>query len=192
VEKFVAQKNGESNEREHFTQQGWTLTKTDPPDAKLVSFDPSLLQGREDELRQQIASTTANGADAKNLGRIAREARDEHTRVVAVEALGRIRSDEAQEELTGLLKALPEGSPARREVAPLLHPADLSSPRAAALAQLLDASDVNPLERKQIAFTLSLVGLRDRSSLPAAVLEKLSPDARALLDSTTSLAQMQH
>src|SRR5438105_15720016 len=54
VQKFVAQKNAESGaERENFVHQGWELVKVPPPDMQLVSLDPSLLHGREAELRQQ-------------------------------------------------------------------------------------------------------------------------------------------
>jgi hypothetical protein len=192
VQKFVAQKNSESSrQKEEFLHAGWTLVDVPPPDAKLLSLDPALLNGREEELRQQIASTSASASMAPNLATIAREAKDEQTQVAAVEALGR-DGDEGQDALLDLLQKLPDGTLARREVAPLLHPRDLSDARAAKLAALLDAPDLNAVEKKQIAFTLSLVGLRDRSALPASVLESLSPGARQLLASTTSLAQLSH
>ncbi|MGZ6142979.1 MAG: hypothetical protein ACXWLM_06555, partial [Myxococcales bacterium] len=190
VQKFVAQKNAESTaQKEAFLKDGWQLVQAPPPDPKLIALDPSLLAGREADLRQQIASTTASADQAKNLAAIARDAHEDATRAAAVEALGRIRGEEGQDALLDLLTALPDGTIARREVAPLLHPRDLSDPRAAKLAGLLDSSDLNAVERKQIAFTLSLVGLRDQSELPAAVLDRLSSDARALIKSTTSLAR---
>jgi hypothetical protein len=192
VEKFVAQKNAEERkESDAFVRAGWHIDNVPPPDAQLLALDPSLLSTREPELRQQIATTTPSAGQAANLARIAREARDEQTQVAAVDALGRIHGDEAQDELIDLLHALPEGTLARREVAPLLRPRDLSDPRAARLALLLDDGALNPVERKQIAFTLSLVGLRDRSALPEAALEQLSPSARALLDETASLARFE-
>jgi hypothetical protein len=190
VQKFVAQKNSEG-EAQKFLKAGWHLDNAPPPDPKLLALDPSLLENREPELRQQIATTTASGDQAKNLAAIARDAREEATRVAAVEALGRIRSDDAQEQLTGLLHTLPDGTLARREVAPLLKPHDLSDARAAKMALLLDDSALDAVERKQIAFTLSLVGLRDQSQLPSAVLEQLSPASRALLTQTTSLARFE-
>ena len=55
---------------------------------------------------------------------------------------------------------------------------------------LLDDSGLNAVERKQIAFTLSLVGLRDQSQLPSGVLEQLSSSARSLLAQTASLARL--
>jgi hypothetical protein len=193
VQKFVAQKNEESGrQQEEFVHAGWTMVKVPPPDAKLLSLDPSLLQGREADLRQQISSSSATPDQAANLARIAREAQDESTQVAAVDALGHIHGEEGQDQLIDLLHTLPDGTMARREVAPLLHPRDLSDPRAAKLAQLLDARDLNAVERKQIAFTLSLIGLRDRSALPASVLDGLSQEARTLLASTTTLAQLSH
>ncbi len=193
VQKFVAQKNAESaRERENFVHEGWKLVQVAPPDMKLVALDPSLLKAREAELRQQIASTTASPEQTKNLARMAREAAEEATQVAVVDALGRIGSEESQDALLDLLHTLPDSSRPRRDVAPLLHPRDLADPRAATLARLLDARELDPAERKQIAFTLSLVGLRDRSTLPDAVAAQLSPDARALLASTSSLAQFKH
>ena len=191
VQKFVAQKNAESSrQQEEFVRAGWTIVQAPPPDPKLIALDPSLLKTREAELRQQLATTTASGDQAANLATIAREAQEEATQVAAVEALGRIRSDEAQEQLEGLLHTLPDGTLARREVAPLLRPRDLSDSRAAKLAMLLDDSGLNAVERKQIAFTLSLVGLRDQSQLPSGVLEQLSSSVRSLLAQTTSLARL--
>jgi len=191
VQKFVAQKNSENGDRERFVHEGWKLVQTAPPDAQLVGLDPSLLrEGREQELRVQMASTSASPGDAANLGAIARAASEEPTRVAAVEALGRIRSEGAQDQLLGLLKDLPEGTMARSQVAPLLHPRDLSDARAATLAGLLDSHDLTPVERQQIAFTLALVGLRDQSDLPQEVAGKLSSDSRALLAQMSDLARL--
>jgi hypothetical protein len=193
VQKFVDQKNSESSaQREAFVKAGWEIVKdVPPPDMKLVALDPSLLDGREAELRNQITSTSASPKMAQNLGRIAREAKEESTQVAAVEALGRA-GDAGQDQLFDLLDKLPDGTLARREIVPEIKPHDLSDARAAKMAELLDSSNLNDVEKKQLAFTLSLVGLRDRSALPDSVLNKLSSDARALLASTTSLAQLQH
>src|SRR5438270_8028899 len=95
VQKFVAQKNEESRaQREALAAQGWSLVQAPPPDMRLTKLDPSLLNGREAELRQQIASTTASREAAKNLAQIAREAHEEATQFAAVDALGRIRTGE--------------------------------------------------------------------------------------------------
>jgi hypothetical protein len=188
VAKFVARKNGESHDQESFTRAGWQMVDVPPPDAKLVSLDPSLLGSRETELRQQIATNTPSADQAANLARIVREAQEEQTQAAAIEALGRIRSDESQDQLLDLLQTLPEESRPRREIAPLLRPRDLSDPRAGTLAQLLDSPRLNRVERKQIAFTLALIGLRDRTALPDGV--QLSTSSRALLDEMTSLASL--
>ena len=191
VQKFVAQKNAEARaQKEAFERDGWHLDHAAPPDAKLIALDPSLLATREADLRQQIATTTSSPDQAKNLEQIARNAREEATKAAAIDSLGRMKSDEGQDALLNLLDALPDGSFARREIAPLLRPRDLSDPRAEKLALLLDSRSLNPVERKQIAFTLSLISLRDRSSLPESVLSQLSTDARALLAQTTSLARL--
>ncbi len=191
VQQALVQNNAASGRHyQDFVRAGWQLIDVPPPDAKLSALDPDLLHGREAELRQQMATTVPAPDRAANLGRIARDAREEATQAAAVEALGRIGGDAGQDQLLDLLHTLPDGTVARREVAPLLHPRDLADPRAALLAQLLDAADLTAVEKKQIAFTLSLVSLRDRSALPASVLAALSPDARALLASTTSLAKL--
>ena len=191
VRKFVQQKNAENGDRENFVHAGWTLVKTAPPDTQLTALDPSLMrEGREQELRVQIASTSASDSQAAHLGQIAREATDDATKVAAVESLGRIRSDGSFDQLLGLLKDLPEGTMARSQVAPLLQPKDLGSSRAGALAALLDSHEVTATERQQIAFTLALVGLRDQSELPSAVTDRLSQDSRALLARMTDLAQL--
>src|SRR5437867_424311 len=97
VAKFVAQKNAESSrDQESFVRAGWQMVDVPPPDQKLIKLDPSLLATREPELRQQIATNTPSEDQAANLGRIAREASEEQTRVAAIDALGRIKSDEAQ------------------------------------------------------------------------------------------------
>src|SRR3954466_13577552 len=56
VQKFVDQKNSESSkQKEAFVAAGWEIVKdVPPPDMKLVSLDPALLDGREADLRQQI------------------------------------------------------------------------------------------------------------------------------------------
>ena len=191
VQRVVAERNqaGEADKKA-FRDDGWELVKTDAPDARLVDFDPKLLDGREDELRVQLASTVAAPAQAGKLAEIARRARLPETRIAAVEGLGRIGGEAAQRELLGLLTAPPldAGDPARRVVAPLLRPAELSDPFAGELAAHLDSDKLTAVERKQLAFTLALVGLRDGTQLPDATLSSLSPAARDLLASMMALA----
>jgi hypothetical protein len=192
VEKFVAQKNAETgHEQENFVHAGWHMDNAPAPEPKLLALDPSLLHGREADLRQQISSTSIDRSMVSNLTVIAREARDESTQMAAVDALGRA-GDEGQDQLVDLLHALADGSPARREIAPLLRPRRLDDAQAARMAHLLDDKSLNADEKKQIAFTLSLVGLRDQNQLPPAVSNSLSPDALALLTQTTQLATFTH
>ena len=188
VAAFVARKNaGSAQDTKAFAAAGWQLVDVPAPDAQLVGFDPALLHGREDELRQQIASTTGGAEDAPNLARIASEAHDEATGIAAVEGLGRLGGEEAQTALEGLLHALPAGA-VRSQVAPLLRPRSLQGAQAARLAALLDSRDLSAVERRQLAFTLSLIGLRDQSALPESARSALSDDARALLAQATALA----
>lgn len=190
-QRIAAERNqaGEQDKKA-FRADGWELVKTDAPDARLVGLDPALLDGREDDLRVQITSTVAAPAQAGKLADIARRAREPQTRTAAVEALGRIGGAEAQRALMGLLSdgGFAADDPGRRAIAPLLRPSELHEPYAAELAAKLDAERLTPVERKQIAFTLALIGLRDGTKLPAATLASLSPTARALLDSMTALA----
>jgi hypothetical protein len=191
VERTAAERNaGSEKDRAAFASSGWTMVKTDPPDARLAALDPELLSGRETELRVQMASTVASPAQAPQLAEIVRRAREEQTRTLAVEALGRAGGPEAQRELYNLLTTagLDDSDRARGAIAPLLRPADLHEPYAAQLAALLDSRVLTPVERKQIAFTLALVGLRDGTELAPAVQDSLSPEARQLIASMAALA----
>ena len=167
---------------------GWKMVDVPPPDARLTKLDPSLLPSREAELRTQLASTTASPAEADNLAEIARRASEDQTRVLAVEALGRAGA-EGQEKLLALLDQLPQDDRARREVIPLLRPASIDSPLAAALAARLDSGHLTEVERQQAAFTLALLSLRDGRPLPAPVYDALSEGSRALLAAMDRLAR---
>lgn len=189
VHETVARRNHEAHrDEEAFTRAGWKMVVADPPDKRLVKLDPALLDGREREVRVQIASTMATPEMAPNLARIAARAHDPMTRVDAVEALGRVgASPEAQKELLGLVDTLPADDEARRAVVPLLRPRALDDEETPKLAALLDSPSLSPQEKQQLAFTLALVGLRDGMKVPDNV--GLSADARKLIDSMTLLAQ---
>ena len=118
------------------------------------------------------------------LAEIARASDSQQTRLRAIEALGRIRTQEAQETLLSLVfdPNFTEDEPARRGVVPRLRPRSLDDPFAAKMAELLDHPAILDAEREQIAFTLGLVGLRDGTVLPDSVSRSLSPESRALLD----------
>lgn len=191
TERIVRERNQPGQrERASFQADGWELVKAPPPEPGLTSLDPALLDGREDDLRVQIASTVAAPEQAGRLAAIARGARKPETRTAAVEALGRIGGPEAQHELFALLTdaGFEAEDPARRAIAPLLRPAELGEPYAADLAAQLDSARLTAAERKQIAFTLALVGLRDGTELPPAIVKSLSPGARELLQSMRALA----
>jgi hypothetical protein len=186
IARIVAARNLEQQENtKRFVADGWEMVANPaPPDERLLAFDPSLVKaGREVELADQIASTVPKVEHVENLATLARTARDERTRVVAVEALGRIRDAEAQAALVDLLGKLDPTDTARREIGPLLRPTSLEDPYALRLAQLLDAPGLTDAERSQIAFTLALIGLRDGSSLSG-----VSPAAAALIEDMTALA----
>jgi hypothetical protein len=139
----------------------------------------------------QLASTVATPADAARIAAIVRRVRPGGARVAAVEALGRIDGTEGQHALVGLLTdgSLPEDDEARRLIVPLLRPTALDDPYALELARLLDAPQLTAVEKKQLAFTLSLVGLRDGMQLPSDALAALSPTARDRLTAMTTLAK---
>jgi hypothetical protein len=187
VEATVAARNEETaREAEAFRRAGWKMVATPPPDPKVVALDPALLDGREHELRVQIATTVAPPELAPRLRRIAREAREAETRTAAVEALGRIGTAQAQAELLALLPELAAGDEARKVIVPLLRPARLSDELARKLAGLLDGNTLTDVEKRQVAFTLALLELRDGGKLPAGF---ASPQATQLIDQMTVLAQ---
>ncbi len=177
-----------SADRRAAEQDGWKMVEVPPPDERLTKLDPSLLPSREAELRTQLASTTASPAEVDNLAEIVRRASEEQTRVLAVEALGRAGA-EGQDQLLALLDQLPQDDRARREVVPLLRPASIDSPLAAALAVRLDSGRLSDVERQQAAFTLAVLSLRDGRPLPAAVQDTLSRGARDLIAAMDRLAR---
>lgn len=184
VEKVVAMRNYEAQQqRRDFEAAGWTVTAGEaPPDDKLTGYDPSLLKGRERELREQVASTTGRAEDAKNLAAIAQQGTELETRWSAVEGLYRIAGGAGQEELLALLRDNKLGATdqARSLIAPRLQPASMADPAVAEVARLLDSPSLSPLEKLQIATTLAIIAMRDNTSLPADILASLSPAAQAL------------
>jgi len=58
VEATVAKRNRDNaREAEAFARAGWTMVAEPPPDRRLASLDPALVDGRKRDLRVQIAST---------------------------------------------------------------------------------------------------------------------------------------
>ncbi|MDB4970694.1 MAG: hypothetical protein JWN44_6383 [Myxococcales bacterium] len=187
VEAIVAARNRDNGlEAEKFRNAGWSMVAAEPPDARLTALDPALLEGRERELRVQIASTVAAPELASRLKHIAMAARESATRVAAVEALGRMGTREAQSELLALLPSLPADDDARQQIVPLLRPHALDDEFAGRLAAQLDGATLTMVEKKQLAFTLALVGLRDGMKLRGGT---ASPSAQKLIDQMAALAQ---
>lgn len=193
VERVVEEKNRNRHADENaFIAGGWTMTSSPPPDMQLVSFDPGLIAaGREKELRTQLASTVPPRRYAHRVAQIVLLAHDPVTRESAVDALSRIHSAEAQDELIDLItsKKLDPEDLGRRQLAALIQPADLDDEIAAKMATLLDSDALTAVEKKQVAFTLAVVGLRDGMSLPDRVSQSMSPQALALLDDMTQLGR---
>jgi hypothetical protein len=191
VERVIAERNREAGEEtQRFIADGWEMVAAEEPEHRLLAFDPALLaEGREEDLRIQLGSTTPTPAHARAVAQIAVLAKDPATREAATEALGRINTDHAREELIGLLTGgkLHPDDMGRRQISAYLRPSDLHDPAAARIAGLLDHPALTDAERQQVAFNLALVGLRDGMSLPADVLATMSPGALALLDQMTKL-----
>lgn len=192
VEHVVAARNRvEAAERARFEADGWEMVETPEPEARVLAYDPALLdERREEELRVQLASTVPPRSAVPAIADAARRAQRPDVRVAAVTALGRIRAPEAQAALLDLLLegGLDPRAPERRPISGLLRPADLDDPLAARLARALDDPRLDPAEREQIAFSLALCGLRDGTRLPDDVLGTLGQSSRALLDRMTALA----
>lgn len=193
VERAVADRNkDEGRERRHFEAEGWTIVSAPPPDPRVTGFDPALLaEGREDELRVQLGSTSPNKSNAHRIAQILLLAQDEATREHAALALGRIKSIEGQDEIMRILVGgkLDPDDLGRRQLAALLRPRDLDDDVAARMAELLDSKALTPAEKDQVAFTLALVGLRDGMELPEPVLATISPEARARIEHGKELGQ---
>ncbi|MBS2023891.1 MAG: hypothetical protein JST92_15920 [Deltaproteobacteria bacterium] len=176
-------------DNEAFAADGWTSVKADEPNPKLTALDPSLLNGHEQELRTQLASTAASPAMVGNLVEIIKSQGAElQTRLAAVDSLGRIASVGAQDGLLSLLDTLDAQDPVRREVAPLLRPQSIDDKTSLELLRRLDSRNLSAVEKKQLAFTLALVSLRDGQPIPQAARAALSPEAQALLSQMRELA----
>jgi hypothetical protein len=191
VERVIAERNAKNTQTATFEKAGWKIvTDVAPPDRRLGAYDPALIkEGREKELRTQLASTVPLPGDAQRVYQVALQAQDPSTRESAVDALGRIQSEEAQTDLMDLVTSQKTDDRTRLQAVALIRPKDLDDPVAARMASLLDAKDVGSIEKQQLAFTLALVSMRDGMALPDTVISAMSPDALALVDSMKSLAQ---
>jgi hypothetical protein len=195
VERLVAERNSKNGQIEKgLVDAGWVMTTSTPPDPRLERVDPSLIAaGREAELRWQLASGVPQAANAHNMAQIVLLAHDPATRESAVDALGVIRTPEAKDELIGLLTGgkLDAKDLGRSQIPSRLVPSDLEDETAAKIAGLLDNKALTPVEKKQLAFNLALVALRDGTRLPENVTTTMSPQAVALVEQMTEVAQRQ-
>jgi hypothetical protein len=189
VQEIVSQKNREARaDREAFVKDGWEMVSVPPPDHRVIGYDPKLIAtGREHDLQMQLLSTVPSPDQARTVAEIARRAKEEKTRSVAVEALGHLNAPEATEALFELLPQMDANDPARSQIASLLHPTALDDPMAIKVAMLLDSPSLNDVEKQQIAFTLALIGLRDGMTLDAQA--PISANARALITQMEALAK---
>ena len=193
VEETVAERNRASErERDVFRADGWEIVQgVEAPDARLTELDPSLIRdGREKDLRIQLASTVPGRRQAGKVKQIARDATDPATRYAAVEALGRIKGEEGQRALLELLvdEKMAQDPEAHAAIAPRIRPRDLDDAVAGEMVRLLDSPAITPVARQQMAFTLALVGLRDGMALPDETLASLAPSSQKLLAEMTDLA----
>jgi hypothetical protein len=190
VEAVVAAKNVEAaKQRKAFEDDGWTLVDAAPPDEALASASPELLATRERELRAQLLTAPPEKEHLGNVAFIATRAREPATRIAAVEAIARMGAGDPQRALVDIMKKLSPSDAARRALVPILLPMSTADPFAREMAGLLDAPGLMPAEREQIAMTLSLVALREGTSLPRDIVEAMSPASRTLLERMTQLAQ---
>jgi hypothetical protein len=185
VQRVIDERNAQAGEeRRVFERDGWEIVSAPAPDPRVTDIDPALLtEGREPELRLQLASTTPAVATAHNVAQVVLMAKEEATREAAALALGRMRSPRAQQEILDLLTrgGLEPGDLARDHLVSLLRPVDLDDEIAARMADLLGSDAMTAAEKKQIAFSLALIGLRDGMELPEPVLATMSPESLALL-----------
>ncbi len=170
--------------------EGWTMVDEPEPDQAVIDFDPALLRrsGGEAQLRTQLASSAGRERHVPNLAAIARRASEASTRALAIDALGHIDSPEAQRELLDLLGTLDRTDPARKNVAPLLHPQTADDPFAIELAHRIDDTRLERVEREQLAFTLALVAERDGRVDAAPFYGELSPEAKKTVARMGALA----
>lgn len=186
VEAVVAAKNAEASQQvKAFVDDGWTIVKTAPPDMALLSASPTLLPNREAELRAQLASAPPDKKFLSNVVTIATDAREPSTRVAAVEAIARMGAGDPQHALVSVAKKLSPNDPARRAAFGAMRPTNMTDAFVVSMAALLDDPAVLAGERKQLASTLAMIALRDRTSLPSDVHDSMSPAARALFDDST-------
>jgi hypothetical protein len=166
-----------------FSSNGWKLVAPQIPDPDLLAFNPSLIaDGRESDLRMQLASTTPKAADVPNIVAVAQQTDNADVRVQAVQALARVEAPAAQQGLLTLATSLAPDDDARQNCIAALRPPSVSDAFTAQVAALINDARLSAAEQQQIAFSLALVQARDQATitgLPAA--------AQAQVDAMTQL-----
>ena len=190
VEAIVAKNNAALQvQRRALAADGWTLVDVAAPDPALTAASPELLPAREADLRAQLLSAPPGAERLENVAAIATRARDDETRVAAVEALARMGPGDPQRSLLDVMRQLDPADPARRRLVALFHPGSMADPIARDLIALLEVPSVTGDEKEQIAMTVSLVALREGDALPSELTDEMSSSARALIDHMMLLAQ---
>ncbi len=149
-----------------FSSNGWHLVTAVQPDVALVGFDPTLIvQGRESDLRMQLATTTPKVQDIANIVTVATQSQNADVRTQAVEALGRSNASEAQAALANLVTQLQPGEVARERALGALHPTSLADPATQQVIGLIDDNRLSDAEQTQVAFTLALMQMREQTPI---------------------------
>lgn len=186
VQTEVATNNAtEAADKQAFNQSGWVfLDNVAPPDEHVLGFDPALLNGRENELRAQLASTTPKATDIPNISQIIRTSQNPDLRFTAIEALGHINDEQAGVALLALLtdSVFADADPNAALVASLLQPSDLDAALAESMVRALDDSELSLIVKRQIATNLAMLSLRDEHAVRG-----LSVSGRALLNDALAL-----
>lgn len=189
VQAEVAANNAmEAADKNAFNQSGWVfLDNVAAPDEQVLRFDPALLDGRENELRAQLASTTPKAIDIPNISQIIRTSQNPDLRFTAIEALGHINDEQAGVALLALLtdSVFADGDPNAALVSSLLQPSDLDTALGESMVRALDHSGLSLIVKRQIATNLAVLSLRDEHAVRG-----LSPFGRTLLND--ALAILRH
>lgn len=160
VTKFVEERNRENAERlEGFEVDGWSLVEIDdPPDEELMNLSPSLLEVREEELQEQIQSNSFSREMLSRLSEIALKTKDEKTRYVAIEALGRSGERDAQLLLMGTYDKM-DDEDARSQILGYLIPSEPDDEVAIFLQEQISDPALPDRLKEGSAFPLAMMTL---------------------------------
>lgn len=159
---------------------------------RLRDFDPTLLETHEDELRQTLIAHTPSLEQAAAVAQIARFSLEESTKLVAIEALGRMHETTGNKLLVELLQQgiFKDQNAVRRKLLENLRPKSLSDPDALQMIGLLDQPTLLEKDKKQIAFALAHLAAQKNQTLGQATRQGMSAKACQLFDEQLTLAQV--